>query len=122
MPQSGLDERWWAGSMECRRNVQDLMADGKTPYERRFGEPFKGPAIPFQTMVEYHPMSARDLPRIHQCGKKILLGIFLGYALIAEGIWIGDNLVADIKELETMDVSEIHPRGIYAKEVLTPQR
>ena len=37
-------------SMECccyLRDVQDLLADGKTPYERRFGEPFKGPIIPF---------------------------------------------------------------------------
>ena len=39
--QSGLDENWWSDSMECcccHRNVQDLLADGKTPYERRFGE------------------------------------------------------------------------------------
>ena len=31
--------------MECYtflRNVQDLLSDGKTPYERRFGQPFKG--------------------------------------------------------------------------------
>ena len=43
--QSGVDENWWADSMECYcylRNVQDLLADGKTPCERRFGEPFKG--------------------------------------------------------------------------------
>ena len=53
--QSGLDERWWADSMECccyLRNVQDLVAEGKTPFERRFGEPFKGPIIPFGAMVE----------------------------------------------------------------------
>ena len=28
------------------RNVTDLLSDGKTPYERRFGQPFKGPIIP----------------------------------------------------------------------------
>ena len=36
--QSGLDENWWADSMECftfLRNIQDLMSDGKTPYERK---------------------------------------------------------------------------------------
>ena len=41
--QSGLDEKWWADSMECfsyLRNVTDLLSDGKTPYERRFGKPF----------------------------------------------------------------------------------
>ena len=37
---SSLDEKWWADSMECYtylRNIQDLLSDGKTPYERRFG-------------------------------------------------------------------------------------
>ena len=41
--QSGLDKEWWADSMECYcylRNIQDLLSDGKTPYERRFGMPF----------------------------------------------------------------------------------
>ena len=37
------------------RNVQDLLANGKTPYERRFGESFKGPIIPFGALVEYLP-------------------------------------------------------------------
>ena len=39
-------KRWWSDSMECfccLRNVQDLLESGKTPYERRFGESFKGP-------------------------------------------------------------------------------
>ena len=38
--QSGLDEKWWADSVECYchlRIVQDLQTDGKTPCERRFG-------------------------------------------------------------------------------------
>ena len=42
--QSGLDESWWADSMACfsyLRNVTDSFSDGKTPYERRFGQPFK---------------------------------------------------------------------------------
>ena len=42
--QSGLNESWWADSMECYtylRNVTDLLSDGKTPYERRFGQPFQ---------------------------------------------------------------------------------
>ena len=39
---------------------------GKTPYEKRFGQPFKGPIIPFGSMVEYHPITAKDQSRIHQ--------------------------------------------------------
>ena len=97
--QSGLDEKWWADSMECYcylRNIQDLLSDGKTPYDRRFRIPFDGPVIPFGAMVEYHPTSAKDVSRLHQFGSKVLPGIFLGYALHAEGIWKGDNVVADI--------------------------
>ena len=69
------------------------------PHERQFGEPFKGPIIPFAAMIEYHPTSLRDQSRLHQFGKEVLRGIFLGYALIAGGIWKGDILIADIEEL-----------------------
>ena len=72
--QSGLNESWWADSMECYtclRNVTDLLSDGKTPYERRFGQPFKGPIIPFGSLVEYHPITAKDQLRIHQFEKSL---------------------------------------------------
>ena len=65
------------------RNVTDLSSDGKTPNERRFGQPFKGPIIPFGSLVEHHPLTAKDQSRIHQFGKKVLPGLFLGYALYA---------------------------------------
>ena len=53
--QSGLNENWWADSVECYTylgNIQDLFFDGKTPYERRFGEPFGEPMIPFGSLSE----------------------------------------------------------------------
>ena len=84
------------------RSVTDLLSDGKTPYERRFGQPFKGSIIPFGSLVEYHPITAKDQSRINQFGKKVLPGLFLGYALYAGGIWKGDVLIADLEELETM--------------------
>ena len=96
--------------MECYtylRNVTDLLSDGKTPYERRVGQPFKGPIIPFGSSVEYHPFTAKDQSRIHQLEKIVLLGLFLGYALYAGRIWKGDALVADLEELETMDASKL---------------
>ena len=123
LSQSSLDENWWADSMECctyRRNVQDLLSDGKTPYERLFGQPFKGPIIPFGSLVEYYAISAKDQSTIHQKGKKVLLGLFLGYALYAGEIWKGDILVADVEELETMDASEIYSKRLNAKEVNFP--
>ena len=117
--QSGLDENWWADSMECYshlRNVQDLLSDGKTPYERRFGKPFKGPIIPFGSMVKYHPFSAKDQSRIHQFGKKVLPGLFLGYALYAGGIGRVTHWLQTLKELEKMDASEISSKTLNAKE------
>ena len=81
-----LHEYWWADSMECYtylRNVTDLLSDGKTPYERRFGQPFEGPSIPFGSLVEYYLTTAKDQSRIHQFGMKVLPGLFLGYALYA---------------------------------------
>ena len=106
--QFGLGNEWWADSMECYchlRNIQDLLSDGKTPYERRFGMPFNGQVL-----------------RKTNLGKKDLSGLFLVYALYAGGIWMGDIMVADIEELEEMDASELHARRLNAKEVLTPQR
>ena len=90
--QSGLDEKWWADSMECYcclRNVQDLLADGKTPHDSQFGEPLKGPVIPFGAVVVYHPISAKDKSRLSQFGKTVLPGTFLGCAMVAGGIWKG---------------------------------
>ena len=67
--QSGLEENWRADSEECYgylRNVQDLLSDGNTPYERRFGELVGGPIFPFGSIVEYHPISVKDKARLHQ--------------------------------------------------------
>ena len=69
-------------------------------------------------MVEYHPISAKDLSRLQPFGPKVLRGTFLGYALDAGES--GDILVADIEELEQMDASEIYAKILNAKEVLTP--
>ena len=103
----------WTVTRICETS-QIYLSDGKTPYERRFGQPFEGPIIPFGSLVEYHPKTAKDQSKIHQFGKKILPGLFLGYALYAGGIWKGDVLVADLEELETMDASEIYSKRLNA--------
>ena len=71
--------------------------------------------------LSIYPISAKDQSRIHQFRKKVLPGLFLGYALYAGGIWKGDILVADIEELETMDASEIYSKRLNAKEVIFPK-
>ena len=69
----------------------------------------------FQVIARQVDPSGKDQSRIHQFGKKVLPGLFLGYALYARGIWKGDILVADIEELETMDTSEIYSKRLKCK-------
>ena len=93
--QSGLDEKWWSDSMECYcylRNVQDLLADGKTPYERRFGESFKGPIVSFPNLRERQSenSSIRKEGITRNLSRK---------CLDRGGIWKGDILIADIEQL-----------------------
>ena len=71
--QSRLDEQRWADAMELYgslRNIQDLLADGKTPHERRFGEHFGGLVTPFGATIEDHSITANDKARLYQFGKK----------------------------------------------------
>ena len=93
-------------SAKCSR----LLSDGKTQYERRFGEPFKGPIIPFGSLVEFSPLESINLER--KCSLESSSAMYLLYA---EGIWKGYILVADLEELEEMDASEIHAVVILPK-------
>ena len=67
----------------------------------------------FGAIVEHHPISSRHQSRLQQFGKKVLPGIFLGYALIVGEF--GDISVANIEELENLDAAEIHARRLNAK-------
>ena len=95
---------------------------GRLPAKDVLENLFTGPIIPFGSLVEYHPVTAKDQSRIHQFGKKVLPGLFFGYALCAGEIWKGDVLVADVEELETMDASEICSKRLNAKEVIFPKQ
>ena len=121
---SGLNQNCRAGSMECYtylRNSTDLLSDGKTPHERLLDNLFKDRLFHLVHSL-CHPVTAKDQSRIHQFGKKVLPGLFLGYALYAGGIWKGDVLIADLEELETMDASEIYSKRLNAKEVIFHQQ
>ena len=84
-------------------------------------QPFKGPNIPFGSLVEYYPISAKDQSRIHQFGEKVFTWIVPWIRSVRGGIWKGDILVADIEHLEPMDASEIYSKRLNAKEVIFPK-
>ena len=99
--QSGLPEDWWQEAMECYcflRCVHDQLDAGgdssKTAFEHRFGHQFKGPIIPFGAQIEYNPSQQSDIMRLHQFGKKMLSGIFIGYVQHAGGR--GDGQVTSL--------------------------
>ena len=116
--QSGLNESWWADSVECYtylRNVTDLLSDGKTPYERRFGHPYKGFRFVYWLSITLF------LRRTSQESINLERKFHLDYSSDAHcmwgGFWKGDAF-ADIEELETMNASEIYSKRLNAKDVI----
>ena len=105
--QSGLDEKVvvrFYGMLLLSAKCPRPLGRWKTPYEKRLGEPFKGPIIFLGALVEYLPSSPKDQMITHQFGKKVLPGIFLGYELIISGWNLERRL--DIEDLEMMDATQ----------------
>ena len=98
------------------------MSDGKIPYERRFGQPFKGPIIPFGSFVEYHPILRRISHESINLERKFYLDCSSGTLCTREEFGRVDVLIADLEELETMDASEICSKRLNAKEVIFPKK
>ena len=59
-------------------NAIAICEMSRTPWQKgkhRNGDNLEnGPMIPFGAMVECHPISPKDKSRVHQVGKKVLLG------------------------------------------------
>ena len=62
-------------------HIYDLM--GRRLMKDVVGNHFEGPIIPFGSLVEYQPFTAKDQSRIHQLEKKVLPGLVFEYALYA---------------------------------------
>ena len=58
---------------------------GRRPMKDVLENHLKDRLFRFGSLVEYYPISAKDQSRIHQFGKKVLPGLFLGYALCTRG-------------------------------------
>ena len=123
--QSGLNESWWADSMECYtylRNVTDLLSDGKTLYERRFGQPFKGPVIPFGSLVEYHTVTAKDQYESINLERKSYLDCFSDTLCTREEFGRVTYRSQTLRSWKRLDTSEIYSKRLSAKEVIFPKQ
>ena len=78
----------WNVTPVCE-TLQIYYLMGRRPIKDVLGIHFNGPNIPFGSLVEYHPITAKDQSRIHEFGKKVLPGLFLGYAVYAGWNWEG---------------------------------
>ena len=113
--------------MECfcyPRKHQDLLSDVKKPCERRFRMPLNGPVLVFLSgaVVEYHPISAKDISRLHQSVLKScqLYSLDMRCTRCESGketYWSQTS-----QNWRKMDESDIHGKSLNVKEVLTPMR
>ena len=118
MVQLGLSEKWWGEALKffCSvRNMQDKLAERKSPCGRRFGTPFDGSVIPYGAEICFDPISTKDKSRHHQFGTMTLPGISIGHAPNFGGGWTGDLIIADW-DIENNVASEVHVR-FKSKEV-----
>ena len=80
--QSGWQENWWTDAMRCYcflRNVTDVVRNGRTPFQARYGQPYQGPKIQFGALVHYKPSPYEHKHYQHDFGPKTVPGIFMGY-------------------------------------------
>ena len=95
---------------------------GKHHTKGDFCEPFKGPVVPFGSLIQYHPISAKDQSQEStNLERKYSLESSSVMFSDAGRIWKGDILVMALGELEEMDASEIHAKRLSAKEVILPE-
>ena len=123
--QSGLDNEWWADSMECYcylRNIQDLSSVGRHHVKGGSEYHLNGPVIPFGATVDYHHISAKDQSRLHQFGSKVLPGIFFCNVLYAGGFRKGDMWSQTLRNWRRWTHQNSTPEGSMKKEVLTPHK
>ena len=108
---SGLPEEWWDCAMECccyLRNEHDKTADGMTAFEKIHGQSLDGPSILFRSLVEYIPITAKDMSRVHQFGTKTNERNITGAFPRSGRGWSGelDLMIADVEELQESEASE----------------
>ena len=124
--QSGLDEKWSADSMECYcylRNTQDLLSDGKTPYERRFGMPL---TVQLSRSVQWSNITWFLLKTCRDCissARKSYLVYFLALYCTREGSGKETKWSQTLRHWQRWThLNELHARRLNAKELLTPMK
>ena len=119
--QSRLDEQCCVAAMDCYccvRNIQDLLADWKILYERRFSEHFTGPIKQYGAKMSLIPELRKTKRGSINLARKCFQAVLREVRHMREGSWKGDILVADAEASQEHHASEVYAKRINAKEVL----
>ena len=100
------------------QNVHDVLPCGKTAYEKRFNESFRGAIIPLGAAVTFKPSNPKDIESMPEVGKKDRDGIFIGYDQkhgggYTDNMWVLDGI--KLTNVETTD--EVHSERVHEKEI-----
>ena len=105
----------WNGTSICETSKTCLM--GRHPMKGGSEYPFNRQQ--WSTITLFLRKTSRDYINLVRKSCQVFSSIMY---CMRGGIWKGDIMVADIEELEEMDVPELHARRLNAKEVLTPKK
>ncbi len=121
---SGLPHSWWAEATQgcCYlRNITDVVRDDKTPYQLRHEEPFPGYRIPFGSVVEYLPSSAREKDARLKFAQRTREGICIGYSCVSGGLWNRDYNILDLETFSRTPAHNPH-LALRVREVIIPPK
>ena len=104
------------------QNDQDLLTDGKSQYERRSGETFKGPFILFDALIGYLLKTPKRQSTNSSIRNKIITRIFLVMLLSQGETWEKDTSDYWCWRFGKFGVIKNYFRRLNAKEVLITQR
>ena len=111
--ETGLSDGCWSEAVErsCHlKDIQDSLADGRTPYVMRFHARLDDAVWPSGAATLRMPISQKDLDRLHQFREKILAGMFHRVRL-AHGRWADKGLAHRRLGRFEKNVAEVHVKS-----------
>ena len=123
--QSGPDNEWWADShgmlLQSAKHSRSLVRWEDTTW-KAVRNAIEWTSYPVWSNGRISPYFCQRPVATASVRSKSLARWIPWICVVRGRIWKGDVMVADIEELEQMNVSELHARRLSAKEVLTPTK
>ena len=101
---AGLPAQFWVYAVPyfCLCHNAQARNGEQSPWERRFGQPFQNPLLPFGSVVRYLPPANTRLP-MPKMGPRTRVGIYLGYVSHVGGRYGPDHYCMPLDQLEGLN-------------------